>query len=375
MRKLVLLLAAFAAGCGPETMGMVDDGTAVDDGKADNGTSTSTSWVKKVGLKGHTSLFESPDPTAHQPWIDAISTAKRSVHMTMYHLTDSSIVDALIAAKTTRGLDVRVILDGASLSNKGYAAQYQRLGQAGVEVRPSSAAFSITHVKAMVVDGTKSFVTSMNLTNTQTTTRDWALITTDYAVADEVESVFETDWDNANDDGQVTPALANANLLWSPVNSESKLVTLIQSAHHGIDATVENLGDQAILDAFSSAAAAGIPVRLIVPQCDQNANPYVNYPYLKVLAKAGVQTRVMPYPATAAQPYMHAKMIVADGKLGYVGSINFSTNSTQNARELGIAVVDTGVIGTIESGFATDWASSLPWKSTDPRPTGCPVVN
>ena len=56
----------------------------------------------------------------------------------------------------------------------------------------------------------------------------------------------------------------------------------------------------------------------------------------EALRRGGVAARVMPYPATPRHPYMHAKMMVADDRRAYVGSANYSVNSTTLARELGL---------------------------------------
>lgn len=39
---------------------------------------------------------------------------------------------------------------------------------------------------------------------------------------------------------------------------------------------------------------------------------------------------------TPKNPYIHAKTIFVDEHIGYVGSINFTTNSIENNREVGI---------------------------------------
>ena len=47
----------------------------------------------------------------HQPFVAAIEAARTSIDMTMFHLTDRAVVDALAAA-VARGVQVRVIVDG-----------------------------------------------------------------------------------------------------------------------------------------------------------------------------------------------------------------------------------------------------------------------
>jgi cardiolipin synthase A/B len=313
-------------------------------------------------------LFETPSAEGHEPWLDAIAGAKTSIEMTMFHITDPDVVSALASRSS---LDVRIIVDGASLTTAKFKTTFDQLASAGIEIRGSSPAFSITHEKAMVVDGKSAFITTMNLTKEAATTRDWGIVTTDAGVIAEMHRVFEADWTNAANGTGTTPTVTNANLLWSPVNSEHKLVDLIHSAKSTIVATVENLGDTAIQNALAAAAAKHIDVRIIVPECDINANPLVDYPPLATLSASGVQAHVMPHPASVTTPYMHAKTLVVDGHRAYVGSVNYSTNSTTKARELGVVVTNANVIDSLTTTFEADWAASH--DAPNPPPTDCPL--
>jgi cardiolipin synthase A/B len=58
------------------------------------------------------------------------------------------------------------------------------------------------------------------------------------------------------------------------------------------------------------------------------------------------------------QLYMHAKIIVVDGKTAFVGSENISSQSLDQNRELGIIVSDAGVLSTLQSTFQKDWTVS-----------------
>ena len=59
--------------------------------------------------------------------------------------------------------------------------------------------------------------------------------------------------------------------------------------------------------------------------------------------------------------YIHAKAMVADYGLPAAkveaGSMNISSNSLGNNRELGIITADTGVESTVETQFASDYAN------------------
>jgi cardiolipin synthase A/B len=299
-------------------------------------------------------------PTAEglKPVADEIASARSSIRMFMFHLTDKSMVRALEDAKA-RGVDVRLILDAKNLESKSSKKIADDLKDHEIVVTPSTPEFSITHAKAMVIDDRRAVIMSLNLTTLTPKTRDYAIATEDPAVVAEFRSVFEADVKNAEARTRETPALSCSTLMWSPINSETKLVALIDSAKLTIIASSENLGDTAIDGALESAAARGVKTRVLAPLCDLNPNPLFNVPMIEEMDKDHVDARLMPGPSTPERPYIHAKMIIVDGARGYIGSVNFSENSTHKARELGIVFEDRAAISAISAAFDSDWSSAI----------------
>jgi phosphatidylserine/phosphatidylglycerophosphate/cardiolipin synthase-like enzyme len=333
-------------------------------------------------------FFVTPSDGGLQPVIDAIAGAKKSIRMMMFHLTVPDVENALIAAKA-RGVDVKIILDAKNLEGRGSAAVAQRLTDHGIEITKSSPAFSITHVKAMVIDDARAIVMSLNLTRPFDHTRDYAIVTDDATVVDEFLRVFQADIDNAAAKTGNTPALGSPALVWSPVSSEGRIVALVESAQTSIISSTENLGDKPVGDALGRAAKRGVKVRIVAPMCDLGNSPLRNLQYIDDLDHANVDARVMPPPSTREQPYIHAKMMIVDGARGFVGSINFSENSMKHARELGILFDDHAAIVAFTAAFEADWRAAVPpppktgatrerkgeWKTSDlcPKPKDAPA--
>jgi cardiolipin synthase len=182
-----------------------------------------------------------------------------------------------------------------------------------------------------------------------------------------MESVFMADWQNATKNTKNTPAIKSPFLVYSPINSEERIVALIQSASKTIDLEVENLGDEEIQKALVTAAQKNVQVRVLVPLCDKNFNPFHNVKYIEDMQKKNIQTRVMPSPATEKMPYMHSKMILVDGQSIYLGSINFSNNSIKKARELGIIFSNQDVANQISDEYKKDWLQAIPLPETRSR--------
>jgi phosphatidylserine/phosphatidylglycerophosphate/cardiolipin synthase-like enzyme len=51
-------------------------------------------------------------------------------------------------------------------------------------------------------------------------------------------------------------------------------------------------------------------------------------------------------------------MMIADGARAFVGSENFSANSLDDNRELGVLIADFGVITTLNQTFQQDWRNA-----------------
>ena len=203
------------------------------------------------------SFFTTPSDSGLQPVLDAIAGAKKTIRMMMFHLTVPEIEAALVAA-ASRGVDVKIILDAKNLEKRGAGEIAQRLADHGVVIVHASSAFSLMHAKAMVVDDATCVIMSLNLTRLYDHARDFAIVTDDAGVIDEFLRVFDADVTNAEHQTAVTPALANAALVWSPVDAEARLVSLVDSAQRTVDATTENLGDHAMQDAFARATKRGV---------------------------------------------------------------------------------------------------------------------
>jgi phosphatidylserine/phosphatidylglycerophosphate/cardiolipin synthase-like enzyme len=214
---------------------------------------------------------------------------------------------------------------------------------------------------------------SLNLTSPYVTTRDYAVATRDAGVVKEFLSVFAADVTNAANGTATTPAVSDAHLAWSPVNSESRLVAFVNAATKSLALSSENLGDAPIQAALVAAAKRGVSVRVLAPLCDQNVDPTYDLPFLSQLVASGAKARAMPAPSTASNPYEHAKMMVADGARAFIGSVNFSTASATNARELGIFFDDPAAIAMISRAFESDWSGAIapPSAST----VTCPASN
>ena len=63
---------------------------------------------------------------------------------------------------------------------------------------------------------------------------------------------------------------------------------------------------------------------------------------------------------TGSRYYIHAKLLIADGRTALVSSQNLSTGSLKYNRELGITVTDPAIVSALEADFDSDYAGGQP---------------
>lgn len=288
-------------------------------------------------------LFVEPDDGIRK-LTRAIRHAEESIWLTMYLLTDHTIIHDLEYAHAN-GVDVRVILEphpyGAS-QNINLSA-YNNLMAADIPVHWSSPRFLLTHEKAMLVDGATAYIMTTNFTRAAfRSNREFDIVDGDTRDVAAVRALFTADWN----DRPYVPG--DPDLPLSPADARSLLTALIRSARHTLEVYGEELQDTGMEQALAAAARRGVRVRVILPAPSGRDG---DAPGIAVITAAGARVHRLPQ----SYLYIHAKAIVADGRRAFVGSQNLSTASLDHNRELGVIVADPTAISRIEDTFATDW--------------------
>ncbi|MBV8995486.1 MAG: hypothetical protein JO287_17710 [Pseudonocardiales bacterium] len=273
-----------------------------------------------------------------------INSATRSIDVTMYELRDTTVTTDLVN-RHNAGVQVRVILDAQHTSINGPA--FQALQSGGVAVQYSSSAFAYTHQKTITVDDTTSYISTGNLDTTYyPTSRDYGVFDTDTADVAAIEAVFTADFTKTS----VTPSDGD-DLVWSPTDSQTRLLNLINRAQHSLDVEEEEFSDPTLVNAIVTDAHRGVAVRVVA----ENQNSAYTTQLNQVTTAGG---KVKTYTSNTGY-YIHAKAIIADDNTAtakvFQGSENLSNNSLNHNRELGLIVTSTGILNGIESAFNTDF--------------------
>ena len=284
------------------------------------------------------------------PVYSLISGARHNVDVTMYEFADTTAEHDL-ANTAKRGVHVQVILDEKEKSVNSSAYSYFR--DNGIKVVWSSSRFTYTHQKTLIIDGSQAVIMTANLTSEYySTSRDFLVIDTNHADVAAITAVFNADFAHH----AITPG-DGADLVWSPTDSQDKLLGLINGATSSLRIYSEEMGDTTVENALIKAAKRGVDVQV----CGENEDGEYDSAFAK-LARAGVH---ISYYKSSTGFYIHGKVIEADygtkhAKI-FIGSENFSSTSLNHNRELGLITSNSAVLSAIASTFKADFSNGTHW--------------
>jgi phosphatidylserine/phosphatidylglycerophosphate/cardiolipin synthase-like enzyme len=279
------------------------------------------------------------------PVIDEIDTARCGIDVSVYILSNSDVIDALIQA-AARGVRVRVMLEQYPFGGGGTQEETMDvLTASGIEVRWSANDVRFSHAKFMVIDRSIAMVMNANLTASAfADNREFGATTTDEESVSQAQAIFDRDWNHE----PVTPS--EGPLIVSPTNSRERYLDLISRADESIDFYAEVIRDPGIIAALLQAETRGVAVRLIVDDSiDEDSQES-----LVTLFEGGVEIRL------ASGLYIHAKLMLIDDALAVVGSQNFTATSLDLNRELAIVLTDQATLSRCISVFERDWMRAAP---------------
>jgi cardiolipin synthase len=317
------------------------------------GSSSSTISPAATTTSSYT-LIQEPQ-AGYQPIYAFISSAKKTLDMTMYSLSDPK-ADAALVADAKRGVAVRVLFDSDPTGGGGKAANqaaYNDLKSNGVGVKWAWPGV-LWHQKSIVCDDAAVAVMSCNLyAPDYAVVRDFAVITTNLATASGVGATFNADW--ANTGTPPTPGVVppGSELIWSP-GAQSGVVKLVGSARSGttLYAEDEQLDSPAIEQALVAAAKKGVTVDLTMTYSSSYVAGF------KTLVAGGVHVSL--YHGSTPL-YIHAKAISVNNSTVYVGSSNFTTAMTNDDRNVGIITANPSVVHGVTATMASDFAGATPY--------------
>ena len=332
----------------------------------------------------------------YQALLADVATARHHVNIEYYiyepDRTGSALRDALVE-RARAGVTVRLLLDAVgSASSRRF---FDALVEAGGEVawfhpmrygrvwqRPWTNLR--THRKIVVIDGRVAYTGGMNVTDEQdervhdAAYRDLHLRIEGDAVR-VLQLVFAEDWVYATGNQDCLPAIREqtpraapgpiaAQVLSSgPDNGWEAIhrvhVAAIHAARSRVWLTTPYfVPGEAAMMALTSAAMAGLDVRLVVPRrSDSRLVTLAARSYFGQLLEAGV--KVYEY----GPRMLHAKTLLVDDALAIVGSANFDHRSFRLNFEVSVLFDDAGIAAELAALIEHDLASAPRVQKGRPR--------
>ena len=300
------------------------------------------------------------------PYFEAFAQAQHEIRIEICVLEDPLILQSLQQA-LLRGVRVKVNVD----RGKYNALPIEQLNLAlyltstGGELHLSNPIFPRSFPKVIIIDDFLVIIGTACLDSTTFSQyRDYAYISHSASIIKSMSQLFENDWSYSAPpnlyvpDFNPTPPITQLDILISPVNSSSKLVSFIQSAQNTLDITSELLGNPTLESELAKSATTGVRVRLIAPEIVNSSTPSeqaLQIASLQKLRRAGIDVHVTQNPQSFNFPYMHARTAIADGCVAYLGSISLSPDSITFNREVGLILYNPKITKQIQEQFNIDF--------------------
>ena len=294
-----------------------------------------------ISLAQGTLCFTTPGSEVRGKLVDDIAGAHTSVLVECYLISDPAVVEALQTAKL-HGCDVRVIMEENPFGGFSMNSSVRnRLRSAGVDAVWGNRSYAFTHAKFVVVDERIAWLMTANLTKSAfDKNREVLVRTPDQAVIDSLVRVFWADRRRGTCPSGV--------LVLGPVNGRQALLSFLGSAQRTIDVVSEVFDDDQVAQVLKNLSRQGVSVRILVASPDEIA---ANRALRSWMSGTRVEVRYLE------TPYLHAKYLLVDGQVAYVGSANLSTGSLDDNREVGIVTSSPEVVPILRRTFDTDWSA------------------
>ncbi len=312
---------------------------------------------------------------------EAMEAARDSIHFSTFIYESGSVpksfADALSAA-ARRGIEVRVVLDSRG-SKKIPPALITQMCEAGCQVRWFRAVQWFTwakynhrtHRKLLIVDGKLAFTGGVGIADewdgdgdSPAHWRDTHVRIVGPAVA-AVQAAFVDTWNEATGELPIGekhfPILAPVGVMGicaiqsNPTNATSdarrSMAALIAGSGRRLWITnAYFIPTPPFIKALCDAKARGVDVKILVP------GPYHDQPAVRRASRHTwpglLRGNVELYEF---EPTMvHAKIVVVDGTVTSIGSINFDPRSFALNAEFGVVALDQGIAAQMEEAFITD---------------------
>lgn len=330
-------------------------------------------------------------------WLELIAQAKKTIDIGAFYFNSApnssmiTITNALLQA-AKRGVIIRILLDKQFAKQSANAIKpllYKHNIQIHyVDIKSFSG--GVMHAKYMLIDQHVSFVGSQNF--------DWKAISQNYemgividssALGKTIEHIFTLDW-------QLNLKQARRKLTFTPINKQHplhlqqlriyaafspvkliprqldwelpRLLTLIDDAKKTIDIQLYQYSDLTyhykrwplIDNALKRAANRGVQIHMIVSDVMQKSRALANLKKLAQQKNITIKMSHIPDYKGKKIKYgrvAHAKYMVIDHLISWIGTGNWSKSYFYNSRDMAIIISGSMIAKPLQQAFTYSWCS------------------
>ncbi len=276
-------------------------------------------------------------PYSEQWVIDMINSAKEKIYISVYTFTLPEVRESLLRAHE-RWVDVRIILEKFPFGNTSINRETISFFQENALPLHLSGEwqFAFMHAKYMIIDD-RWIVETANWTRASfSSNREVFLTGNDTDIQANLERIFLSDFA-----GWKWEISLDIRLLTGPVNARERLLDFATQWSHSISLYAPSFSDGIFLQKLHEFCMAGNSVRILLADYeDEDESQKPDY-------GTCIEAREMKKP-------LHAKAVLRSDWYAFVGSFNFTKNSIENNREVGIFIVGASVKKLLDT-FEADW--------------------
>lgn len=358
-------------------------------------------------------LFVSPD-SAYEVFEQAITSAERSIEMSVYEFTHPGIAGLLEDAHN-RGVTVRILLEGIPVGgiSPDQAHLLTGLNRSGIPVDMMGSSgsgeptrYRFLHAKYVIIDSESVIITSENIKQSGIPytgyegNRGWGVWIHDPRLADYFSMVYAEDskgWDiypiipvreisvpdeyhaqsQASryapvriDGATITPVISpDTSCLVPALIAEATTSLEIQQAY--IRNWTRN-DPNPWLDAAIDAAARGVNVRIILDATWYNLQGDRANDWIVSFINMHAEQENLPIEARlfdarrGGATRIHTKGVIVDNRAVLVSSINWNENSPMNNREAGVIIDHPDAAAYYLRVFEDDWRNEYTSSRVSP---------
>jgi phosphatidylserine/phosphatidylglycerophosphate/cardiolipin synthase-like enzyme len=279
---------------------------------------------------------------------------------------DHPVLAALVRAKQ-RGVAVSLLLNSFDESSRYIDTLLQQRERQWCQQQHmtcywSSAAFSHSHQKIILIDGRMGYILTGNLPwcwASSVCAVNYAYKITNPAIISYLIQLYYSDLWNSRHHARFTPKAIPTDLVVSPLNSSKVISEFIRKTQNTLDIEQPFLTNKKhiprhILLALQSVLDRGVVVRIITSVTKSQKHPHLNADLKKLQSQyPNLQIRISP-----SSQFVHAKVLLQDSSRLLIGSVNWSYSAFYHNREVSIILSNKAATGALLRDFSKLWQKS-----------------